>query len=108
MKKATDPKKKGGKADLPPPEPEPELVEEEVEEVNPIDLMKTLREELRLKEVQGTRKYYFWVYAIFLGYFCLDDYHTKVFVIKHFKTEFEEGKYSLQDWNKGLNEIEIN
>ena len=56
MKKATDPKKKGGKADLPPPEPEPELVEEEVEEVNPIDLMKTLRDELRLKEVQGTPK----------------------------------------------------
>ena len=55
-KTAGDPKKKGGKADLPPPEPEPELVEEEVEEVNPIDLMKTLREELRLKEVQGSQK----------------------------------------------------
>ena len=55
-KAAGDPKKKGGKADLPPPEPEPELVEEEVEEVNPIDLMKTLREELRLKEVQGSQK----------------------------------------------------
>ena len=82
---------------MPPPEPEPELVEEEVEEVNPIDLMKTLREELRLKEVQGTQNLIsFDLYAIPSGYFCLDDYHTKVFVIKHFKTEFEEGKYSLQ------------
>ena len=82
---------------MPPPEPEPELVEEEVEEVNPIDLMKTLRDELRLKEVQGTQKILLLSCAILPGYFCLDDYHTKVFVIKHFKTEFEEGKYSLQD-----------
>ena len=82
---------------MPPPEPEPELVEEEVEEVNPIDLMKTLRDELRLKEMQGTHKILLLSCAILSGYFCLDDYHTKVFVIKHFKTEFEEGKYSLQD-----------
>ena len=35
--------------------------------------------------------------CILSGYFCLDDYHTKVFVIKHFKAEFEAGKYHLQD-----------
>ena len=69
-----------------------------MEEVNPIDLMKTLREELRLKEVQGSQKKLLLLNkALPPGYFCLDDYHTKVFVIKHFKTEFEEGKYSLQD-----------
>ena len=71
VKKTADPKKKGGKADLPPPEPEPELVEEEVEEVNPIDLMKTLREELRLKEAQGSNHYYycFWIMQYFQAIF---------------------------------------
>ena len=59
MKKQPEPKKKGGKVEAPPPEPEPEPVEEEVEEVNPLDLVKTLREELKLKEVQGGGVGYF-------------------------------------------------
>ena len=31
----------------------------------------------------------------YTGYYCMDKYHTKVFVLKYFKKEFEAGKYDI-------------
>ena len=32
-------------------------------------------------------------YCLIPGYYCTDEYHTKVFVLKYFKESFEAGKY---------------
>ena len=63
---------------------EPEVVPEQdkessEEEIKLVDTIKPLKEELKLMDC--------------IGLFCMDDYHTTLFVEKYFNVEFESNKY---------------
>ena len=66
------------------PPPEPEVVtepdkESSEDEVKLVDTIKPLKEELKFMDS--------------IGLYCMDDYHSTLFVEKYFKPEFEAGKY---------------